>query len=115
MHDVVVNNKQVPPDLVMRVPRDEQYYVVNGNPPTAARAAALLDQKYPPEELPELYIEDSGTPTFQDYTFLGPEPAPGPTTGGRRPRRPTCPHRTSRGTVGWPNGYVASACRRRPA
>src|SRR5262249_15139103 len=31
LHDVVVNNKQVPPDLVMRVPRDEQYYVVNGN------------------------------------------------------------------------------------
>jgi hypothetical protein len=72
MHDVVVNNKQVPPDLVMRVPRMEQYYVVNGNPPTAARAAALLDQKYPPEELPELYIEDSGTPAFPDYAFLGP-------------------------------------------
>jgi 4-amino-4-deoxy-L-arabinose transferase-like glycosyltransferase len=72
MHDVVVNNKQVPPDLVMRVPRDEQYYVVNGNPPTPARAAALLDQKYPPEELPDVYIEDSGTPSFPDYTFLGP-------------------------------------------
>jgi hypothetical protein len=72
MHDVVVNDKQVPPDLVMRVPRDEQYYVVNGNPPTPARAAALLDQKYPPSEVPDLYIEDSGTPTFPDYTFLGP-------------------------------------------
>jgi hypothetical protein len=72
MHDVVVNDKQVPPDLVMRVPRDEQYYVVNGNPPTAARAAALLDQKYPPDQVPDLYIEDSGTPTFPDYTFLGP-------------------------------------------
>jgi hypothetical protein len=73
MHDVVVNDKQVPPDLVMRVPRDEQYSVINGNPPTAARAAALLDQKYPPEEVPDLYIEDSGTPTFPDYTFAGPD------------------------------------------
>ena len=72
MHDVVVNNKQVPPDLVMRVPRDEQYYVINGNPPTPARAAALLDQKYPPEEMPDVFIEDTGTPTFPDYTFLGP-------------------------------------------
>jgi hypothetical protein len=72
MHDVVVNDKQVPHDLVMRVPRDEQYYVINGNPPTPARAAALLDQKYPPDQVPELWIEDSGTPTFPDYTFLGP-------------------------------------------
>jgi hypothetical protein len=72
MHDVVANNKQVPPDLVMRVPRDEQYYVVNGNFPLPARAAALLDQKYPPEELPDVYIEDTGTPSFPDYTFLGP-------------------------------------------
>ena len=72
MHDVVVNNKQVPPELVMRVPRTEQYYVVNGNPPTPARAAALLDQKYPPEELPDVFIEDTGTPSFPDYTFAGP-------------------------------------------
>jgi hypothetical protein len=72
LHDVVVNDKQVPPDLVARVPRDEQYYVVNGNPPTAARAAALLDQKYPPDQLPDLWIEDSGTPTFPDYVFAGP-------------------------------------------
>ncbi len=72
MHDVVVNNKQVPPDLVMRVPREEQYYVVNGNFPLPSRAAALLDQKYPPEELPDVYVEDTGTPSFPDYTFLGP-------------------------------------------
>ena len=72
MHDVVVNNKQVPPDLVMRVPRDEQYYVVNSNFPLPARAAALMNQKYPAEEMPDVYIEDTGTPTFPDYTFLGP-------------------------------------------
>jgi Dolichyl-phosphate-mannose-protein mannosyltransferase len=72
MHDVVVHNKQVPPDLVMRIPRDEQYYVVNGNFPLPARAARLLDQKYPPEEMPDIYIEDTGTPSFPDYTFLGP-------------------------------------------
>ena len=72
MHDVVMNNKQAPPDLVLRVPRMEQYAVFNGNPPTMARAAALLDQKYPPDEMPDVYIEDTGTPTFPDYTILGP-------------------------------------------
>jgi len=72
MHDVVVNNKQVPPDQVTRVLRDEQYYVVNGNYPLPARAARLFDQKYPPEEMPDVYIEDTGTPSFPDYTFLGP-------------------------------------------
>jgi hypothetical protein len=72
MHDVVVNDKQVPPELVARVPRAEQYYVFNGNFPTPARAAALLDQKYPPDELPDLYIEDTGVPNFPDYAFLGP-------------------------------------------
>ena len=72
MHDVVMNNKQAPPDLVLRVPRMEQYSVFNGNPPTMARAAALLDQKYPPDEMPDVYIEDTGTPTFPDYTILGP-------------------------------------------
>jgi 4-amino-4-deoxy-L-arabinose transferase-like glycosyltransferase len=72
LHDVFVHDKQLPPDLVMRVPRTEQYYVFNGNFPTPARAAALFDQKYPPEELPDVYIDDPGTPTFPDYTFQGP-------------------------------------------
>ncbi|MGE3907891.1 MAG: ArnT family glycosyltransferase [Chloroflexota bacterium] len=72
MHDVVIHNKQAPPDLVLRVPRAEQYFVFNGNFPTAARAAALLDQKYPPDEYPDIYIEDNGVPNFPDYTVLGP-------------------------------------------
>ena len=72
LHDVFVHDKQLPPDLVTRVPRDEQYAVFNGNFPTAARAAALFDQKYPPEEMPDVYIDDPGTPTFPDYTFQGP-------------------------------------------
>jgi len=71
MHDVVANNKQVPPDLVMRVPRSEQYEIFNGNFPTAAHAAAVMEQKYPPDELPDVYIEDTGAPTFPDYAFLG--------------------------------------------
>ena len=72
MHDVVMHNKQVPPDLVLSVPRREQYFLFNGNPPTAARAAAVLDQKYPTDEYPDLYIEDTGVPNFPDYTVLGP-------------------------------------------
>jgi hypothetical protein len=73
LHDVFVHDKQLPPDLVTRVPRDEQYAVFNGNYPTVARAAALFDQKYPPEELPDVYIDDPGTPTFPDYSFQGPD------------------------------------------
>jgi hypothetical protein len=72
MHDVVQHNKQAPPDLVFRVPRPEQYFVFNGNPPTTARAAAILDQKYPPDELPDIYFEDTGVPNFHDYTVQGP-------------------------------------------
>jgi len=72
LHDVFVHDKQLPPDLVTRVPRDEQYAVFNGNFPTVARAAALFDQKYPPDELPDVYIDDPGTPTFPDYAFGGP-------------------------------------------
>jgi 4-amino-4-deoxy-L-arabinose transferase-like glycosyltransferase len=72
LHDVFVNDKQLPPELVTRVPRDEQYAVFNGNFPTVARAAALFDQKYPPDELPDVYIDDPGTPTFPDYSFQGP-------------------------------------------
>ncbi|MCC7371783.1 MAG: glycosyltransferase family 39 protein [Chloroflexi bacterium] len=72
MQDVVQHNKQAPPDLVLRVPRPEQYFVFNGNPPTPARAAAVLDQKYPPDEIPDVYVEDTGVPNFPDYTVLGP-------------------------------------------
>jgi len=72
LHDVFVHDKQLPPDQVTRVPRDEQYAVFNGNFPTVARAAALFDQKYPPDELPDVYIDDPGTPTFPDYSFQGP-------------------------------------------
>jgi hypothetical protein len=72
MHDVVEHNKQVPPDLVMRVPRTEQYEIFNGNFPTAAHAAAVMNQKYPADDMPDLFIDDTGTPTFPDYTFLGP-------------------------------------------
>ncbi|MCC6175091.1 MAG: hypothetical protein IT305_07290 [Chloroflexi bacterium] len=69
---VVRNDKQAPLDRVMTVPRDEQYEIFNGNFPVWAHGARTFDQKYPPSELPDVWIQDVGAPNFPEYTFLGP-------------------------------------------
>jgi hypothetical protein len=71
MHGVVRDDKQKPLDRVAVVPRDEQYAVFNGNPPTMARAARVFDQKYPPAEYPEAFVHDTGAPNFPEHTFFG--------------------------------------------
>jgi hypothetical protein len=71
MHGVVREDKQKPVDRVAVVPRDEQYAVFNGNPPTMARAARIFDQKYPPAEYPEAFVHDTGAPNFPEHTFFG--------------------------------------------
>jgi hypothetical protein len=72
MSDVIQNNRWMPPDRVMQTARIDQVYVFGGAAP--ADAARMLERKYPPSELPEILIHDegSGTPSFPDYTFLGP-------------------------------------------
>ena len=72
MHLVVRNDKQVPLDQVTLVPRDEQYAVFNGNPPIWARAARAFDQKYPLADLPDVWVHDTGVPSFPEWTFFGP-------------------------------------------
>ena len=72
MHGVVVNDKQKPLAQVTVVPRDEQFAVFNGNPPTQARAARVFDRKYPAAEYPDVFVHDTGAPNFPEYTFFGP-------------------------------------------
>ena len=73
MHGIVVNDKQKPLAQVTGVPRDEQFAIFNGNPPTLARAARIFDQKYPAAEYPDVFVHDSGAPNFPEYTFFGPD------------------------------------------
>jgi hypothetical protein len=54
------------------VPRTEQYAAFGEIFPTVPRAAALFNQKYPPDEVPDVYIDDTGVPSFPDYPFQGP-------------------------------------------
>jgi len=72
MNDVIRNSRWTPPDRVMQTARLDQVYVFAGAPP--ADAARMLERKYPPSELPELFIHDEGGghANFPDYTFQGP-------------------------------------------
>ena len=73
MHGIVVNDKQKPLAQVTVVPRDEQFAIFNGNPPTQARAARVFDRKYPAAEYPEVFVYDTGAPNFPEYAFFGPD------------------------------------------
>jgi 4-amino-4-deoxy-L-arabinose transferase-like glycosyltransferase len=73
MNDVIQNNRQVPPDEVLSVPREEQYHrFFGGSGALTLQAARALEYKYPPSKYPIVYFFGRTLPLLPDYTFRGP-------------------------------------------
>ena len=72
MHDVVRNNRLMPPGRVVNTPRMDQFYAFSGDSLTTPEAARAFVQKYPPAEYPDVWVQAGGDSRFPSLTFFGP-------------------------------------------
>jgi hypothetical protein len=72
MHDTIVANRQMPAGTVTVVPRSEQFYRYFGGSSSTIAAIRTFNEKYPPAQFPDVFVDFRGGPDFPDYAYLGP-------------------------------------------